>query len=155
MLTAFTALGIFGGCTTARWYLNRSSRRKRELLGGRIQTTAVWNAGAAFSLPVPAEALPLASSALLALLWRRRRQSPVGIGLILGGGMSNLWERLRCGRVYDYIQFPKAPGPLHRYVFNLADISIFLGGLTLAAKSACPRMPGHSGASRAADRGGI
>ena len=58
----------------------------------------------------------------------------MGVGLILGGGISNLLERLRQGKVYDYIQFPKAPGRIKQYIFNLADFAILLGGLCLSAR---------------------
>jgi len=50
---------------------------------------------------------------------------------VLGGGLSNLWERLRRGAVYDYVQFPKLP-KIGRYVWNLADLAILIGGLLLA-----------------------
>ena len=50
---------------------------------------------------------------------------------MLGGGLSNLMERLLHGKVYDYLQFPKAPGRLKRYVYNLADFAILLGGIGL------------------------
>ena len=63
----------------------------------------------------------------LALVPALARRCRLGAGLILGGGLSNLWERLRHGRVYDYVRFPKAPGKLKQYVFNLADFAIFLG----------------------------
>lgn len=66
---------------------------------------------------------------LAAVRWGRR--NPAAAGLVLGGGLSNLWERLRLGRVYDYIRFPKAPGRLGRYVFNLADLAVFLGAAGL------------------------
>ena len=33
--------------------------------------------------------------------------------------------------VYDYVRFPKAPGALKRYVFNLADFAIFAGAIAL------------------------
>ena len=56
-----------------------------------------------------------------------RKDSRLGCGLLLGGGISNLWERVRHGSVYDYVRFPKAPEPVRRYVFNLEDFSIFLG----------------------------
>lgn len=131
MLTAFTAMASFSGCTAARWYLDRSSRREAGLLNGRIRLKSLWNEGAAFSLPIPARALPLASAAALGLLWANRRRCPLGTGLILGGGLSNLHERVRHGRVYDYVQFPQAPGCLRRYVFNLADLAILTGGLAL------------------------
>ena len=129
MKTVFTALAAYSTCGAARWYLDRPSRREADCLGGRVRLKALWNRGAAFSLPIPAEVLPLASAAALGLLWARRRRCPLGTGLILGGGLSNLSERLAQGRVYDYLQFPKAPKPLDRYVFNLADLCILTGGL--------------------------
>jgi len=131
MLTVFTTLATLGGCTAARWYLDRSSRREADYLGGRVRLKAMWNEGAAFGLPLPVKALPLASAAALGLLWPDRKRCPLGAGLILGGGMSNLCERIRCGRVYDYIQFPQAPGSLRRYVFNLADFALLGGGALL------------------------
>ena len=135
MKTVFTALAAFSGCTAARLYLDRhpaharSSRRDADCLGGRVRLKAVWNEGAAFGLPIPRKALPLASAAALVLLWGGRKRCPLGAGLILGGGLSNFRERLTEGRVCDYLQFPRAPKPLDRYVFNLADLCIFAGGL--------------------------
>lgn len=134
MRTISAALAAFGGCTAARWYLDRSSRREAELLGGRVRLKALWNEGAAFRLPIPREALPPASAAALGMLWAGRKRSPLGAGLVLGGGLSNLYERVRHGRVYDYVQFPAAPGPLKRYVFNLADFFILTGGAVLLAR---------------------
>lgn len=138
MTTIAAALAAFSGCTAARWYLDRSSRRDTVLLGGRVRLRSLWNEGAAFDLPIPKKALPLASAAALGLLWAGRRRCPLGAGLILGGGLSNLHERIRHGRVYDYLQFPKAPGPLRRYVFNLADLAIAGGGLLLSARRSKP-----------------
>lgn len=126
--TLFTTLAAWSGCTAARLYLDRTARRDEDHFGGRVRLKSMWNEGAAFSLPIPAEGLPLASAAALALLWTRRRRCPLGTGLILGGGLSNLQERLTEGRVYDYLQFPRAPEPLNRYVFNLADLCVFTGG---------------------------
>ena len=128
MLTAFTALAAYSGCAAARAYLDRSSRRDADCLGGRIRLKALWNEGGAFGLPIPAQVLPLASAAALGLLWGGRKRCPLGTGLIVGGGLSNLRERLTEGRVYDYLQFPRAPEPLDRYVFNLADLCVFAGG---------------------------
>ena len=128
MKTALTALTALSGCAAARWYLDRSSRRDTDRFGGRVRLKSMWNEGAAFSLPIPPEVLPPASAAALALLWVRRRSCPLGTGLILGGGLSNFYERARQGRVYDYLQFPKAPKPLDRYVFNLADLCVRAGG---------------------------
>lgn len=143
MLTGITALAAFGGCTAARWYLNRSSRRETAYWKGRVRLKALWNEGAAFSLPIPAGVLPLASAAALGGLWVRRDRCPLGAGLLLGGGLSNLWERIRYGRVYDYVQFPRAPGGLGRYVFNLADFAILAGGGLLAWSSLGARKRGR------------
>ena len=119
MRTVFTALGAFSGCAAARWYLDRSSRREADLLGGHVRLTALWNEGAAFGLPLSGRVLGLGSAAALGAVWaNRKRWHPAGAGLILGGGLSNLWERALHGRVYDYARFPKAVcvqsgGPVH------------------------------------------
>lgn len=135
MKTLAAALAALGGCTALRWYLNRTSRRDAEFCGGRVRLTALWNGGAAFGLPVPRALIPAVSGAALGAVWHCRKRSPVGAGLLLGGGISNLLERLDCGKVYDYIQFPMAPVPWRRYVFNLADFAILTGGAALLIKS--------------------
>lgn len=134
MLTLLTALTTLVGCTTARWYLNRTSRRDSTYAGGRVRLRSFWNEGAAFGLGIRFEAVVAASFATLGALWTQRKRSPLGVGLILGGGVSNLLERLRQGKVYDYVQFPKAPGRLKQYIFNLADFALILGGLCLALR---------------------
>ena len=48
---------------------------------------------------------------ILPLVWVFRRRNPIGAGLALGGGLSNLWERLRHGRVYDYCLLYTSPSP--------------------------------------------
>ncbi len=127
MTGLLTAFGTAASCTAARWYLDRAARRERSYWGDRVRLTALWNRGAAFGLPVPARWLPAAGALALAGLLRWERRCPAGAGLVLGGGLSNLYERVRHRRVYDYLRFPKAPGPLGRYVYNLADLAIFAG----------------------------
>ena len=129
MLTAFIAALTLGGCVAARWYLDRPSRREKECAGGRVRLKTLWNEGAAFSLPIGRSVVTAVSAVLLGVLWARRKEHPVSTGLVLGGGLSNLLERLRQGKVYDYVQFPKAPGRWSRYVYNLADFAIILGGI--------------------------
>lgn len=134
MLTAFIAALTLGGCVAARWYLDRPSRREKECAGGRVRLKALWNEGAAFSLPIGRGVVTAVSAALLGVLWAKRKEHPVSTGLVLGGGLSNLLERLRQGKVYDYVQFPKAPGRWSRYVYNLADFAIILGGIGLMSR---------------------
>ena len=49
-----------------------------------------------------------------------------GLALIAGGGLSNLYDRMKRGYVVDYftINYRK----LRKVIFNLADICIFAGG---------------------------
>ena len=130
-MTVFSAAAIFAACVGLRRYLDRPERTDREFGNGRIRLTALWNEGAAFSLPLKRGWVVLLSILILPFVWLFRRRSPLGAGLALGGGLSNLWERVRYGRVYDYVRFPKLPR-LWRYVWNLADFAIVLGGTLLA-----------------------
>lgn len=131
MLTLCIAAAVLAACAGLRWFLNRPERKDAFSWGGRIRLTALWNDGAAFSLPLKRKLVTALSILILPLVWVFRRRSPIGAGLALGGGLSNLWERLRRGAVYDYVQFPKLP-KLGRYVWNLADLAILIGGLLLA-----------------------
>ena len=131
MKTVLTALTTWAGCRSARWYLERARRQDSTHLGGHVKLTTLWNHGGAFGLPVGRKWLPVLSTAALSLLMTRRKRHPLATGLILGGGLSNLQERVEEGRVYDYLHFPKAPKPLNRYVYNLADLAVFAGGLAL------------------------
>ena len=36
--------------------------------------------------------------------------------------------------VLDYLRFPKAPGPLKKYTYNLADLAIFLGAVLMVLR---------------------
>ncbi len=47
--------------------------------------------------------------------------APAAIGMMLGGAIGNLVDRLRLGRVTDFIDFPFWPA------FNVADSSIVIG----------------------------
>ena len=129
--TVGTALAVLGGCAAARCCLDRSSRRESSYCRGQIRLTALYNENAAFNLPLPKAILPELSGAAIGAVWYFRTRSPIGAGLILGGGTSNLLERLMNGRVYVYIQFPKAPGPLGRFVYNLADLAVLMGSVSL------------------------
>ena len=133
MMTLLIALLTLSACTMARWYLERPGRKERSVLGGKVRLTTLWNRGAAFGLPLGREVLVVLSTLVLAataLFWCRR--NPFGAGLVLGGGVSNLWERLRHGKVLDYLRVPALPGKLGKMVYNLADLALFLGALLLA-----------------------
>jgi signal peptidase II len=96
------------------------------------------NAGAAFGLfsesPAPWKTVLLivVSSLLLAMviavMWRNtqlRWQTGVGLALILGGALSNLFDRIRLGRVVDFLDVYCRS--YHWPTFNLADSAIVVG----------------------------
>lgn len=134
MRTLLSGLAVFGACSAVRRRLDRPGRKDAAYFGGHVKLTRLWNDGAAFGLRICPEVLPVLSAAVLGAVWGKRKEYPVAVGLALGGGISNLAERLQRGKVYDYIQFPKAPGKCKEYVFNLADFAILAGGAILAAK---------------------
>jgi len=53
----------------------------------------------------------------------------VGLGLILGGAVGNLIDRIRTGEVVDFLDFYWKS--YHWPAFNLADMAIFLGSMGL------------------------
>lgn len=96
------------------------------------------NAGAAFGLfsdsPAPWKtAVLIVISGLLLLtvvgiVWRSRRldwKTNVGMALILGGALSNLVDRIRLGRVVDFLDVYYRG--YHWPTFNLADSAIVVG----------------------------
>jgi signal peptidase II len=95
----------------------------------------VWNRGVSYGL-FPAHG-PL-GTALLALfsliaviglgwwLWRAHATAlAVGLGLVIGGALGNLVDRLIYGQVADFFHF--YIHGYHWYVFNIADCAITFG----------------------------
>ncbi len=68
-----------------------------------------------------------AATALLAVwLWKAgTKLAGLGLGLIVGGALGNLYDRLAYGFVIDFYHFHL--GTFSWYVFNLADVAIVLG----------------------------
>lgn len=93
--------------------------------------TYVHNPGAAFSLfhQYPSALLILTSILFLAfLLYSLLKKSlslqeVFALGLILGGALGNIADRLMLGQVIDYLDFRIIDYP----IFNLADAFIFCG----------------------------
>lgn len=102
------------------------------------QVTKVWlparslNQGVSFGVAAGWGGLPALSATLLACLfvwlsvmaWRQKWPvwGWVSLGALLGGGTSNVFDRLFSGAVRDPLQIPFTP--IHN---NLADYAIFLG----------------------------
>lgn len=95
----------------------------------------VWNPGVSYGL-LPAHgwlgtallaAFSVAAVGVLGWwLWRARRQAlSIGLGLVIGGAIGNLIDRLIYGKVADFFHF-YALG-YDWYVFNVADCAITVG----------------------------
>lgn len=84
-------------------------------------------------------------------LWRTRlRAEAVGLGLIIGGALGNVLDRVRQGAVTDFVDAHY--GGWHWPTFNLADVAIVCGVALLmlaglrapASTSSDPIKPGES-----------
>lgn len=77
--------------------------------------------------PLVLAAITMGIIVLLAVwLWRtRKRPQAVALGAILGGALSNVFDRLRIGAVVDYLDFHV--GGHHWPAFNFADAAIVCG----------------------------
>ena len=119
-----------------------------------FQFTRVANNGVAFGLLEHAGdavvlAVTLAALALVVGWFATNPARPglwLGVGMLAGGALGNLADRLRDGAVTDFIDPPLWPS------FNVADIAITLGALTLAlvalagpdAGTEADEAPGHA-----------
>ena len=72
----------------------------------------------------------LAAVCLLPELGKRVFSAQLGILLVLLGGLSNQFDRLRRGSVTDYLQFPHRRVQKRALVWNLADFML-IGGVVL------------------------
>lgn len=92
-----------------------------------------WNRGVSFGLFNSGHGTllfaALAAVIVAALLWwlSRARETglQVAIGLVIGGAVGNIVDRLARGAVVDFLDFHL--GGLHWFAFNLADTAICLG----------------------------
>ena len=129
-----------------------------KVINGFFYITHVQNRGAAFSLFADSPSQwkmailvlfsVIALMIVLTLLWRNSHSmntTGVGLALILGGALGNLWDRLATGRVVDFLLFYIGDYPWP--AFNVADSAIVVGaGLlvveVLFAKAPTPEKSG-------------
>lgn len=100
----------------------------------------VQNSGIAFGLFASATSMVIFLTGL-AVLWMlaffarsgaRHPVLPVGLGLVVGGSLSNLVDRIRLGHVTDFLDLTFWPA------FNLADSFIVVGVLVLLGALVAP-----------------
>jgi signal peptidase II len=120
-------------------------------LWGPFSLTLVWNPGVAYGLfrsdaQWPRWALSgfeLIVTVALAVWVRRseRRWTALSIGLVMGGAIGNLIDRVRFGAVVDFIDVRRLPLPFgwhFPWIFNIADSAITVGIIALLTESFFP-----------------
>jgi signal peptidase II len=104
-----------------------------------LNLVVVWNRGVSFGMfdsagaygPWLLSGLALAVVAAL-LWWLRRVEQPfvaVALGLVIGGALGNVIDRVRFGAVFDFLDVHVAG--YHWPAFNVADSAICIGAVLL------------------------
>ena len=117
-----------------------SGRPPIRVIPGLLSLTYTTNSGGAFgfgeSAPWLFAGATIVVSAVIVVVSTRpmRPWIAVSLGLILGGALGNLWDRVAngpgfSGRVTDFIDLQVWP------IFNLADTAIVIGAAILAVAS--------------------
>jgi signal peptidase II len=106
----------------------------------------VWNRGVSFGLFNNGSGINAVVFSTLAavivvglLIWLRKAQGPLivaGIGLVIGGAIGNVIDRLRFGGVVDFLDFHV--GGWHWPAFNVADAAICVGVAALVMDGLLP-----------------
>jgi signal peptidase II len=112
------------------------------VIPGFFRIIRTENPGAAFGMfadsPSPWKAALLIAFSVVALLvvsallWKNSQHlttTGIGLSLILGGAVGNLWDRVVSHRVVDFLLFYVGP---HQWpAFNVADSAIVVGAVLL------------------------
>lgn len=115
--------------------------REIDVLPPWLNLRMAWNQGVNFGLlssDVEVMRWVLIAVALVICAWvavwlfrvRPGRLAQVAAGLLIGGAVGNVIDRLAYGAVADFLNM-SLPGWRNPYSFNLADIAIFAGALGL------------------------
>jgi signal peptidase II len=126
----------------------------KQVIPGFFRITHVENRGAAFGLfadsPTQWKIAMLVLFSIVALmvvstlLWRNSHAittTGIGLALILGGALGNLWDRLLHGRVVDFLLF--YVGQYQWPAFNVADSAIVVGAGLLVIEILFAKSPAH------------
>ena len=152
----WVGLGLVAAAAAAADQLTKALVANRLQLGDAVDLVGpftihhVRNTGIAFGLFADSTSIVivLTATAIAALLvffarsGRRHALLPAAVGLVLGGSISNLVDRLRLGHVTDFLDLDYWPA------FNLADTFIVVGvGLLFLSFVAADRASAAVGTS--------
>lgn len=139
-LLATTAVVAFAVDQVSKWlvleHLNLAATGPIDVMPPYLRFVMAWNEGINFG--VLSSGSDFARWALIAVAlvisvaviwWSRGKDSRwflFGAGLVVGGALGNVADRLRFGAVADFLNM-SCCGINNPYVFNVADIAIFAG----------------------------
>jgi signal peptidase II len=132
------------------WASRALAAGPRTVFPGRLNFVLAHNPHGAMGLlhatPDHARRIILVAMTVLAsiaiLVWARKagRIARVGLSLVLGGALGNLFDRVTHGAVVDFIDVVLYGGK-HWHTFNVADVAIVVGVLLTAAELGRSRAP--------------
>lgn len=120
--------------------LSLMTKQEIDILAPYLVFQMAWNRGVNFGLGAGADARWLLigvavaiSAGVLIWLWRSggTKWTYIAAGLLVGGALGNVVDRLLYGAVADFINM-SCCGIENPYAFNVADLAIFAGALGLA-----------------------
>lgn len=131
---ALVVLCAVGADQLTKWLVtSRLALGSSVSIAGSVKISHVQNSGIAFGFFAQATSLVIVLTAAV-VLWMvfffarsgaRHPFLPAALGLVVGGSVSNLFDRIVHGYVTDFVDFGFFPS------FNLADSFIVLGVATL------------------------
>lgn len=145
MAYIFLIASIFLGDEWLKEYIeaNRELGKSEDILGGRITVIKHHNKGAVLNfmeknpewvIRASFGAMGLLAAVMIQIFTSRGKHLlKLGTAMMAGGGLSNLFDRIKRGYVVDY--FTINTGRLKQVIFNISDFMIFTGGLLLAVGS--------------------
>jgi signal peptidase II len=151
MWAAFAALAVVvvvADQLTKAWLVSvLAPGQSMQVVDDLVRLVHSQNTGGLFGL-LRGQAAPFAALSLvvMALIVAYHGRSPrsayltLTLGLLLGGAIGNLVDRVRLGYVVDFVD--AGVGTLRWYTFNVADASISLAILLLIAASLRPSLMG-------------
>lgn len=117
---------------------NKEMHKKEEIFQGRIILERYHNKGAMLNfMENSVHAVKVITTSLLGILLlifaillpqKGNHLLKLSLALVLGGALSNVYDRLTKGYVVDYFSFRF----LKKIIFNISDICIFLGSAIIA-----------------------
>jgi signal peptidase II len=136
MALVLAALIVVADQATKAWILTGLDLPQLATLkvAGPFYLTMVWNPGVSFGFLQAQHdlvrwalaAFSIAVAIMLAV-WVRRSERPLfatAVGMVMGGAVGNVIDRIRFGAVADFVDVSRLHFP---WVFNLADSAITIG----------------------------